>query len=73
MCCMIVQSEDGKTRTNVFVMVVTEMLDDWEDATAIGNYCSLECMYCWISIKRIAISTLIGLMLNCCCYCCGDE
>ncbi len=43
---MFAQSEDGKTRTNVFVMIVTEMLDDWEDATAIGKNCCTHLVAC---------------------------
>ena len=35
---LFVQNHDRKTRTSVFVLVATELLDDWEDAKDIGKY-----------------------------------
>ena len=32
------QNDDRKTRTSVFVLVATELADDWEDAKNIGKY-----------------------------------
>ena len=34
---VVLQNEERKTRTSVFVMVVTEVLDDWDDAKTIGK------------------------------------
>lgn len=36
-CLGTFANEERKTRTSVFVMVVTEILDDWDDAKTIGR------------------------------------
>lgn len=33
------QNPERKHRTSVFVLVVTEELDEWEDSKNIGNFC----------------------------------
>eukprot|EP00918_Siedleckia_nematoides_P068446 GHVU01149082.1.p1 GENE.GHVU01149082.1~~GHVU01149082.1.p1 ORF type:complete len:152 (+),score=27.05 GHVU01149082.1:43-498(+) len=36
-CLGIFENKDRKTRTSVFVLCVTEVLDDWEEAVSIGR------------------------------------
>ena len=41
------QNQDKKTRTSVYVMIVNEVLDDWDDAKCMGKSII---MYChWVS------------------------
>jgi len=36
-CCWL-QNRDRMTRTSVYMLIVTELLDDWEDARTLGEY-----------------------------------
>ena len=35
--CGWLQNRDRMTRTSVYVLIVTELLDDWEDARTLGE------------------------------------